>query len=348
MKEIKYLKKSVKNLQPKFSHVYIEKEAYGYSLSKTILRKFSNSSIIDIKHYKDVFNRSGQDFQTQKKSMNLILAKKTPPFLYPVTDMVQGHHMPGFFYTTPMLNCLYNCEYCFLQGMYPSGNIVLFVNQDDFQKAVKVKLNQNKLSKEGLTVSISYNTDLLAMENLFPITKNWIEFASKTRNLIIEIRTKSSNYGFIESVIPSNNVVLSWTLSPEEVSKSYEHLAPPLHQRISAIKSAMDKGWKVRLCFDPIMNIENWEKIYSEFFIHIFQTLNTKNLYDVTMGTFRMNKDYFNRINRRNPESDIYYSEYVTEKNTVALPKNIRSHIMEKLKQELSKYIVPKKILVWD
>ena len=145
----------MKNLQPKFSHLYIEEEAYGYSLSKTILRKFSNSSIIDIKHYKDVFNRSGQDFQTQKKSMKLILAKKTPPFLYPVTDMVQGHHMPGFFYTTPMLNCLYNCEYCFLQGMYPSGNIVLFVNQDDFQKAVKVKLNQNNLSKEGLTVSIS-------------------------------------------------------------------------------------------------------------------------------------------------------------------------------------------------
>ena len=95
-------------------------------------------------------------------------------------------------------------------------------------------------------------------------------------------------------------------------------------------------------------NLENWEKIYSEFFIHIFQTLNTKNLYDVTMGTFRMNKDYFNRINCRNPESDIFYSEYVNEKNTVALPKNIRSHIMEKLKQELSKYIVPKKILVWD
>ena len=95
---------------------------------------------------------------------------------------------------------LYNCEYCFLQGMYPSGNIVLFVNQDDFQKAVKVKLNQNNLSKEGLTVSISYNTDLLAMEKLFPITRNWIEFASKTINLIIEIRTKSSNYGFIKSV----------------------------------------------------------------------------------------------------------------------------------------------------
>ena len=338
----------MKILQPKFSHIYIEEEAHEYSLSDTILRKFPNASIINIKHYKDVFNRSGQDFQTQKKSMNLILAKKKPPFLYPITDMVQGNHMPGFFYTTPMLNCLYNCEYCFLQGMYPSGNIVIFVNQDDFHDAIKLELNQNKVSKEVVTVSISYNTDLLAMENLFPITKSWIKFGSESKNLMLEIRTKSSNFKPLDIIDSNQNVLLSWTISPEEVSKSYEHLAPPLHQRISAIKSAIDKGWKVRLCFDPIMNIENWEKIYSEFFIHIFQTLKPKILHDVTMGTFRMNKDYFNRIKRRNPESDIYYSEYVNEKNTVALPKNIRSHIMEKLKQELSKYILPKKILVWD
>ena len=348
MKEIKYLKKSVKNLQPKFSHIYIEKRAYGYFLSDTILRKFSKSSIVDIKHYKDVFNRSGQDFEIQKKSMNLILAKKTPPFLYPITDMVQGHHMPGFFYTTPMLNCLYNCEYCFLQGMYSSGNIVIFVNQDDFQEDINLKLEQNKVSKKVVTVSISYNTDLLAMENLFPITKNWIKFASESKNLMIEIRTKSSNFKSIDTMDSNQNVLLSWTISPEEVSKAYEHLAPPLSQRISAIKSAMDKGWKVRLCFDPIMNIENWDKIYSEFFLYLFQKINNKKLYDITLGTFRMNKDYFNRINRRNPQSEIYYSEYVTEKNTVALPKNMRIFMMEKLKQELSKYIVPKKILVWD
>ena len=338
----------MKKLQPKFSHIYVEKEVFGYSLSDTVLSQFPHSSIIDIKHYKDVFNRSGQDFQTQKKSMNLILAKKTSPFLYPVNDMVQGHRMPGFFYTTPVLNCLYNCEYCFLQGMYSSGNIVLFVNQDDFHDAVKLELNQKNLSKEVVTVSISYNTDLLAMENLFPITKSWIKFASECKNLMIEIRTKSSNFKSIDNMDSSQNVLLSWTISPEKVSKSYEHLAPPLFQRISAIQSAMDKGWKVRLCIDPVIDMQDWNKIYSEFFLFLFQKIDPNKLYDITMGTFRMNKDYFNRINRRNTESELYYLKYVTEKNTVALPKNKRSDIMGILRKELSKYITPKKILVWD
>ena len=115
--------------------------------------------------------------------MNLILAKKPPPFLYPVSDMVQGNHLPGFFYTTPMLNCLYNCDYCFLQGMYPSGNIVIFVNQNDLQESITKQIAQNEISELLTTISVSYNTDLLAMEHLIPLTKSWIEFASRKKKL---------------------------------------------------------------------------------------------------------------------------------------------------------------------
>jgi len=196
----------VKNLFPRFSHIYIEREAYDYPLSDFVLSKFHNSSIIDIKHYKDIFNRPGQDFQTQKASMKLILAKKPDPFLYPVTDMVQGHHISEFYYTTPMLNCLYNCDYCFLQGMYPSGNIVIFVNQDDLQNAIINKIDQKNSSQRMITVSISYNTDLLAMENFFPLTKSWIDFASNKSNLMIEIRTKSSDFASIKNISPNLNI----------------------------------------------------------------------------------------------------------------------------------------------
>jgi len=38
------------------------------------------------------------------------------------------------------LNCVYDCEYCYLQGMYPSANIVVFVNFEDFTNAADEKL----------------------------------------------------------------------------------------------------------------------------------------------------------------------------------------------------------------
>ena len=346
--EIKNFKIFVRNLQPKFSHIYIEKEALEYPLSNVILTNFSNSSVIKINHYKDFFNRPGQDFQSQKQSMNLILAKKSPPFLYPVSEMVQGYQIPGFFYITPMLNCLYNCDYCFLQGMYSSGNMIVFVNQIDLQKAINEEIAKNKTSDSSITISVSYNTDLLAMEHLIPLTKSWIKFASKSKRLAIEIRTKSANFKPIENLSSNENVILSWTISPEIVCKSYEHLAPPLAKRIAAIKSALNEGWKVRLCIDPIMDIENWENIYNDFFSFLFKNLDRYKIFDLTLGTFRMNKDYFKRIRKRNPKSDIYYSNFSIEGKTVALPKEDRKYMIGKLKKELCKYIDYEKILVWE
>ena len=57
----------MKNLKPNFSHIYLEKDAIGYPLSELALSKFSESTIVQIDHYKDIFNRKGQNFQLQKK-----------------------------------------------------------------------------------------------------------------------------------------------------------------------------------------------------------------------------------------------------------------------------------------
>jgi len=70
----------VKYFQPNFSHIYVERGALDYPLSQIALKKFSKSKVIEVDHYKDIFNRTGQDFQVQKKSMKLILAKKQNPF----------------------------------------------------------------------------------------------------------------------------------------------------------------------------------------------------------------------------------------------------------------------------
>ena len=77
--------------------------------------------------------------------MNLILAKKSPPFLYQSLTWSRVINYQVF-YITPMLNCLYNCDYCFLQGMYPSGNIVIFVNQNDLREAIIKEITKNKNS----------------------------------------------------------------------------------------------------------------------------------------------------------------------------------------------------------
>ena len=337
----------MKNLKPNFSHIYVEKSVVGYPLTDLTLSKFSTSTIVMIDHYKDIFNRSGQDFQIQKLSMKLILAKKKEPYLYPASNMIQDYDTPNVFYNTPILNCLYNCDYCFLQGMYNSGNLVVFVNEDDMMDAIDKEVSNSRDSSRPTVVSISYNTDLLAMENILPLSRRWINYVNGKRNTMIEIRTKSALFSAIKDMEPSDNVVLSWTLSPESICAKYESTAPPLKSRINAIKSALTSGWQVRLCFDPIILVDDWYKIYSLFLKRLFQEIDGSHLRDVTLGVFRMNKDYFNRIRKRETRSDIFFSDYSIENGIVVVQDEKRTSAMNKLENILTEFVHKDKILVW-
>jgi len=348
LSEIKFSKISVENLLPNFSHLYIENRAIGYPLSNLALSKFHRSKIIEVEHYKDIFNRTGQDFQIQKASMKLILAKKTAPLLYPLSEMIQDYGTPNKFYNTPILNCLYNCDYCFLQGMYTSGNIVIFVNDDDFMNEIRKQINNLKYPSKPMFVSVSYNTDLMAMENIFPLTSRWINFAAETKNLYIEIRTKSALFSAIKDMQPSDNVILSWTLSPEYISEYYENSAPPLEKRLKSVIMALDKGWKVRLCFDPIIIVKDWYIIYCRFFEKIFSQIDTDKLIDITIGVFRMNKDYYKRIRKREPRSDIFYNSFSVRNGVVAPDKEIRTKVLASLVEKLSHFVPKTKILIWE
>ena len=45
--------------------IYTEKKAKDYKVTKAIIKKF-NPKVIEINHYKDIFNRSHQDYNYQK------------------------------------------------------------------------------------------------------------------------------------------------------------------------------------------------------------------------------------------------------------------------------------------
>lgn len=104
----------------------METRALSHPRTIQLLKHFSKAKIIEIKHYKDVFNRRHQNFIVQKNSPALILALKEEPFLYPGAPVCQNFNQKYFYYTSCVMNCIFDCQYCYLQGMYPSANLVFF------------------------------------------------------------------------------------------------------------------------------------------------------------------------------------------------------------------------------
>jgi len=315
----------------RFSHIYVEKRVLENSYVKNILEKFKNSEIIEINHYKDRFNPYFQSFRAQKPSQKLILAKKEAPFLYEASDLIQKQDK-NFFYTTPMLNCIYDCHYCFLQGMYPSSNIVLFVNFEDFFQEVE----KSYKDLGSMFLSISYDTDVLAVEKLFGVAKIWADFV-KGKNIKLELRTKSVNVD-----LPyQENLVFAFSLSPDIVIEKYEKYTPNLDARIKAVKKVINKGYKPVIVFDPIIKVKDFKKVYIEFINKVFSEIDYKNVDAIVYGTFRMSSNQFKLI-KKEAFSDLYFYPYKVQNGIVEYEdkKEIIEFIEKLLPEEVKKFKV--------
>ncbi len=292
-----------------FSHIYIEKQILDHPRTLSILKKFKNSEVVQIFHYKDIFNRRGQNFRTQKLSQKLILAKRQDHFLYPGSHFSPNFDHPHFYYNTLALNCIYDCSYCYLQGMFSSANLVFFVNWEDYFKATDAFLEKNK----SLYLALSYDTDLLATESFFPAVSAWIDFAKDRPDLILEIRTKSSHFSAIQNCSSVPNCILAWTISPKSICSEIEKKTPSLNARLTSIQSALDAGWKVRLCIDPILRVKDWKEKYAEFMDALAGKIDLNLVHDISIGSFRMNTEFLGNIQNQRADDSLLYYPYVRQ-----------------------------------
>ncbi|EJO5346931.1 radical SAM protein [Clostridium botulinum] len=317
-----------------FYHIYIEKEALDYSITYKIISHFKKSRIIEIDHYKDVFCRKNQNFVLQKNSPKLILAVKKNNLVYHGSDMCDSFENDNFYYTSSVMNCIYNCEYCYLQGMYPSSNIVIFVNIEDIISKV-----EEMLKFHSMYLCVSYDTDLMAIESITGFLHKWTQVAKKHENLKIEIRTKSANFRTLDGISCLDNIILAWTLSPNKIIEEFEGDTPSLEKRLKSICNAIDKGWKVRICFDPILYVENWNKLYKECIETTFKILGKRKVYQVSIGVFRLSKEYLKIINKLRVNSKILAYPFHIEDGVCSYNVKHIDEMTSLVKDEVKKYV---------
>ncbi|MDE7325445.1 MAG: radical SAM protein [Lachnospiraceae bacterium] len=289
---------------PPFSHIYVEREAFSYPTTKELLSTFAKrgSHIIEIAHYMDLFGRTHQSFMAQKTAPCLILAVKHGNFLYPGAPVCQDFGNPFFYYTSFAMNCPFDCEYCFLQGMYSSANIVLFVNQEDYFTEIR-----NVLAKHPVYLCISYDTDLLALEGLTGIVRHYLAFAAGEDMLTTEVRTKSavSVESLASGLSPDtrSRTVMAYSLSPDPVISRFEHYTPGLTARLDALLAAQKAGFPIRLCFDPLIAIPDFESVYGAFLSQVREALRGIPVQDASIGGFRISDSYLKQMRKNRPAS---------------------------------------------
>ena len=340
-------KKSLENknhnlFNNRFSHIYVEKKILNNKNTLEILSKFKDVKIIEIENYKEVFSSNNQDFHLQKLGQKLILASNKANMIYEGAVVCESFENDNFYYTSSIINCVYDCEYCYLQGVYSSGNIVIFVDIEKVFEEVEELYNKLKT----LYLCISYDTDLLAIENICGFSEKWYYFIEDKKDLKIELRTKSGNIDKFLNLKPLDNFIIAFTLSPENITLKNEKYTASFKNRIKAIKELQEKGWKVRICIDPLIYSDNFEKNYSQMIEYLFNEIDKEKVIDVSIGVFRISKEYLKKMRNQNQNSEILYYPFECVDGVYTYSDKIKSYMLNFIKEQFLKYIDEKKIYI--
>ena len=330
------------SLNNRFSHIYVEKKILDNKNTLEILSKFKDAKIIEIDNYKEVFSSNNQDFHLQKLGQNLILASNKPNMIYEGAVVCEDFENDNFYYTSSIINCVYDCEYCYLQGVYSSGNIVIFVDIEKVFEEVEELYNKLK----SLYLCVSYDTDLLAIENICSFSEKWYHFIKDKKDLKIELRTKSGNIDKFLNLDVLDNFIIAFTLSPEDIALKNEKYTASFKNRVKAIKELQSKGWKVRICIDPLIYTDNFEKNYSEMIEYLFSEIDKNKVIDVSIGVFRTSKEYLKKMRNQNKKSEILYYPFECVNGVYTYSDKLKSYMIDFIKEKFLKYINIDKIYI--
>ena len=321
--------------------IYIEKAIINHPRTKAILEKVGkHASIITCEHYGEVFNPKSQNFRIQKQKPVLILAQKTGKLVLPTPE---GFGIGGTnnYYFSHMLNCLYDCRYCFLQGMYPSANYVLFINYEDFMTAISNTLQPTTTHSYFFS---GYDGDSLAFDPISGFIDSFIPFFAKLPQATLELRSKSANVSSLLKHSAIHNCIAAFSFTPQPISSATEHKVPPVKKRIQAMQKLANAGWQLGLRFDPLIYAENFTELYAALITAIFKDIAVDQIHSISFGPLRFPQKMYQKLVKLYPHDKLLAHPFIKRGNTVSYSPVLEGQCQQQLQQLLSPYISQQKI----
>ncbi len=328
-----------------FNTIYIEDSARELSLTQDIIGRYPQATLIPCQRYTEVFNRKAQNFRLQKLKPALIVANKFDNFILPAPEGY-GIGAKHNYYFSHMLNCLYDCRYCFLQGMYRSANYVLFANYDEFKSAIDKKIKE--LKGEEVHFFSGYDCDSMAFDPLTHFVKSFIPLFRNNPCACLELRTKSTQIRSLLDIEPIQNIIIAFSLTPTEIANELEHKAPTVNRRLEAIQKLQENGWNIGLRFDPLIYQNDFEDLYDHLFEKVFTQIQLSRLHSVSLGSFRLPKNFFQSLTRLYPDEKLFASPLEESEGMISYKKTLQLALHQHCSKAILRHVPNEKFFSYE
>jgi spore photoproduct lyase len=322
-----------------WNKVYVEKDLLGESHVQAMLSKL-NHEPIEIDSFDEIWGRSKKPYLHKRDSLNLFIARKKGQLLKEAPD-AYGKAGEPHYYFIHAFNCIYECQYCYLQGYFNTPDIVLFVNHAEIMAEMERILSLHP--EKRVWFHAGEFSDSLALSHITGEVGIYHAFCEKHPHAVIELRTKSVNIRELKELKPLPNFIVSFSLSPKEMARKIDLKTPSTKARLEAMKTLMDLGHAIGAHFDPIVYEEKFSEHYAELLQHMEEHGLTSKLAYLSLGVVRFTKDVYREVERNYPESVIHTTSMVKSfDGKVRYSVPVRGMILTEVKNLAIKYGVKK------
>ena len=152
-------------------------------------------------------------------------------------------------------------------------------------------------------------TDSLALDPLTHFNTDLIRH-TLGKKMILEIKTKTDSIGHLPS-IPKQNILVSWSLNPDEIIKTEELKTASFEKRLRAAAAALKKGYRLGFHFDPLLMLPGWEEKYGTLLQKLTSRIPEQEVFWISLGSLRFPPSLKKVSESRFPKSRIMTSEFV-------------------------------------
>jgi spore photoproduct lyase len=227
--------------------------------------------------------------------------------------------------------CPFDCSYCYLQTYLNRWDTVIYSNLD-------VALGQlldhaRKFPHLPFRVGTGEVIDSLALDPLTEYSKKLIETFRDFPNWTLELKTKSDRIQNLLEVQGSKNVLVGWSINPQEVIDSDEFGTASLSQRLDAAQAIVKHGYKVAFHIDPMIYFSHWEEAYSNLVDQVTSRFAPSEVSVISVGALRIQTAQKNLWRERftNQIKSAHGELFPSEGNKMRYDHRLRTHMMETL-----------------
>ncbi|MGR3292846.1 MAG: SPL family radical SAM protein [Candidatus Scalindua sp.] len=289
--------------------IFIEKDVVNSPVTRQILNKLPDITIEYIDDYRSIKVEGDTVDDVFKKSKEyLALAGKKGELVkqFRCRDGIVGNTE---YFISHGNNCSFDCEYCFLQCYFDNAVPTVFINHDEMLDEIKDVLIAE--SDKKIVFHAGELCDALAFDDLTCLSSKLIPLFSEYPNARLELRTKTTTIENLLNIKAADNIVVSWTFSPQVIIDKHEKKTPSLEQRIRAAEDVQAAGYNVGICLDPIILCDDWFEHYKVTLEMLFKRLDFGRVKFISLGGFRYLPSLTKIIRERDPQTNLLLGEFV-------------------------------------